>query len=484
MDVLEEIIAHMQKEELRFFDLYASRQEYKEARKDLQLLKMIRQDPAREDEDFQKQLGYTSSGKNAWYRLRNRLQEDLINSIHLQHVDADEYSRILKLICFARIQIQKSAFKLAFNILRKAEKMAEKAEQYQLLILVYTELVKLSQKSLITDPEPYIQKRRENQKILDQLSRSDEVLAALNYRLVKNQRFSREGKSSLKVLQNLLNENKSDPGLLSSPAFRIRTYQLMSRLLLQRKEFKDLESYLLKTYSEFEKEGIFSRNRHDLKLEMLTWIINTYYSNGRYTDALQKSQELHSAMQAFQGFAYEKYVLFYCNALVINHVGLKQYTKGLQLIEELLSLKKYRISEHYRMMIHINLMYLLYLTHDYRKALRILHKTTLFDSYRTAPALLKVKLDIAGIILNFEAGNTELASDLAEKILKHPKRNSDIPEDDLEFIRIIPLIAENMQPLRDKNILKKVEQLLKSESTSEDIIDFREWLRRTLKMEG
>lgn len=480
MDVLELIIGNLQKEELRFFDLYASRQEYPENRKDLQLLKLIRKNPEKSDAEIRTQLGYDAIGANAWYRLRNRLQEDLIDSLHIQHINSDEYSRILKYICFARIQSGRNAFKLAYNFLRKAEKSAERAELFPLLELIYTELIQLSQQSLFTDPEPYIRKRKENHKKLDQINRIDEVLASLNYRLVKNQRFGKEGKGGLKVLENLLKEQRSDSALLSSPSFQIRIYQMMSRLLLQRKEFKDLESYLVKTYSAFEQSGIFTRNRHDLKLEMLTWILNTLYSNGKYAQAVREADKLYQAMQEHQSIAFEKYLLFYCNTLVINYVGLKEYPEGIRLIENLLSDKKQNLSDHYRMMISVNLMYLYFLTRDLRKALRVLHKISLADAYRTAPLLLKLKLDMAGLILHFESGNTGLVEEKAERMQKEYSSTKDIPRDDLEFIRIMRVLPGHNLPVKEGSLQKKIVQLIQSESDSEDIIDYREWMENKI----
>lgn len=476
MDVLELIVANLQKEELRFFDLYTSRLEYPETRKDLLLLRTLRKHPDKPDAWVRDSLGYSETQGNAWYRLRNRLQEDLINSVHLQHIDSDEYARILKYLCFARIQASRNAFKLSFHILRKAEKSAEKAEHYALLELIYTELIRLSQKSLFTDPEPYIAKRRENQKKLEQLNRIDEVLAALNYRLVKNQRFSKEGKGGLKVLENLLKEQSADSVLINSPSFQIRIYQVMSRLLLQKKEFRDLESYLVKTYSLFEKNGFFTRNRHDLKLEMLTWILNALYSNGKYTQALREADALYNAMQEFNGLAFEKYLLFYCNSLVINYVGMKQYPEGIRVIENLLADRKHKLSDHYRMMISVNLMYLYFLTRDTRKALRVLHRITLNDAYRTAPVLLKLKLDLAALILHFDSGNTGTTEELAERMLREYGRNKEVPATDLEFTRIMKELPLHVLPLKDARMKKRIRELAAAPADTEDIIDYREWL--------
>jgi len=481
MEILEQIIQNMQKEELRFFDIYTSRMRYPEPRKDKLLLKKLRNASDTDESNMQQALGYNASSANAWYRLRNRLQEDLINSLHLQHIDQDDYSRTVKLICFARLQIEKSAYPLAANILKKAERIAEKAEQFMLLELIYAEYIRMAQKSLLADPVVYSQKRTENHKKLEQINRAEVVLASLNYRLGKNQRFSEEGKSGLHLLEELLQENPENPLLMKSPAFRIRTYLLMSRLLLQRKEYHDLESYLFRTYTEFENEGIFTRKRHELKLEMLTWKINALYYNGKYALAIEIAEQLHTSMRAFQSIAYEKYILFYCNALVINHVGLQQYKEGILLIENLLSDKKQKISEHYRLMIQVNLMYLYYLTQNYRKALRVWHTCTLLEAYKEAHEILKIKLEIAGIILLFENGNTDLVQTKADKFLKDLKKSKNISKEDLVFFEIVQKLPEVQAMQNLKTYLSKVKKLTETQNTPEDIIDYRLWLTNKIK---
>jgi tetratricopeptide (TPR) repeat protein len=476
MDTLEALIENMQKEELRFFDLYAGRMEQSEERKDIRLLKMIRKKGKQQQAQMRQQLGYSESGDTAWYRLRNRLLDDLISSLHMQHIDHTEGARIMKNICVARTLSGRSAYSLAFEILRKAEKIAEKAEEYQLLDIIFDEYIKLAQKSLIGDPTPFIHKRHQNRALLEQMNRADEILASLNYRLGKDQRFGSESASGLSLLEQVLSDNKNNPILHQSVSFKIKTYKLMSRLLLRRKEFEDLESYLLNTYHTFKKEGIFSKNRHDLKLEMLTWIINTLYSNGKYKAALQMAENLHQAMREHQSTFYEQYILFYCNTLVINYAGMGAFEDAILIIEQLLNNKKQNLSEQHTLMIQINLMYLYYQTQNYRKALRILHRSTLLDAYRTAPDILKIKLLIAELILTYSSGDIESAQDKANKARITYQKHKEISACDYAFIQIMCILENELSEKSKSRILSLRQIISASETVSEDIIDYRQFL--------
>lgn len=476
MDTLESLIEHLHKEELRFYDMYAGRMDRGKDRKDLTLLKSIRKKGKGQQAQLKEQLGYDDKGDAAWYRLRNRLLDDLLTSMHIQHIDHSEGARVMKNICVARTLSERSAFTLAFEILRKAERMAEKAEEYQLLDIIYDEYMKLAQKSLIGDPEPFIQKRNHNRALLEQMNRADEILASLNYRLGKDQRFGSETASGLSLLEHMLNENKNNPILHQSVSFKIKTYKLMSRLLLRRKEFEDLESYLLNTYQAFEKEGVYSKNRHELKLEMLTWILNTLYSNGKYQAALHMAGTLHTAMQQFQNAYYDRYILFYCNALVINHAGMGAYPEAILLIEQLLNDKKQKLSAQHTLMIQINLMYLYYQTKNYRKALRILHRSTLLDAYRTAPDILKIKLLIAELILTYSSGDIESAQDKANKARITYQKHKEISAYDYAFIQIMCILENELSEKSKSRILSLRQIISASETVSEDIIDYRQFL--------
>ena len=71
MNLLQEVILSLNKEECRFFKLYAGRINVKDERKDLLLFDFIKKsDSIDEDRVAAKLYG---ENKNAFYRLKNRL---------------------------------------------------------------------------------------------------------------------------------------------------------------------------------------------------------------------------------------------------------------------------------------------------------------------------------------------------------------------------------------------------------------------------
>ena len=95
MNILPEVIGNMNKEEIRNFKLFINRTEKSTERKDEQLFDMIRkQFPDYDEEKILKKL-YHTEDKNALYRLKNRLFEDIGKSLTLHYYDANEYNVIL-----------------------------------------------------------------------------------------------------------------------------------------------------------------------------------------------------------------------------------------------------------------------------------------------------------------------------------------------------------------------------------------------------
>ena len=65
----------LNKEQVRYFKLFASRTQQSFERKDIKLFDFLRKNEEDKEEAFLQKL-YPGESKNAWYRLRNRLLSD------------------------------------------------------------------------------------------------------------------------------------------------------------------------------------------------------------------------------------------------------------------------------------------------------------------------------------------------------------------------------------------------------------------------
>src|SRR4051812_45025519 len=111
MDILNQVISGMNKEQIRFFKMYASRFT-SDDRKDLLLFDYIRKSgEVYNEEKIVKKL-YNSKDKNAFYRLKNRLLQDINKSITIQHFDDEETVFTFHLLALVRFYLNKNSIEV------------------------------------------------------------------------------------------------------------------------------------------------------------------------------------------------------------------------------------------------------------------------------------------------------------------------------------------------------------------------------------
>ena len=161
MNILLEIINSLNKEESRFYKLYTGRTNSGDTRKDILLFDFIKQNGEEYDEKIISKEIYEDN-KNSFYQLKNRLYKDLNKSMMLQHMGKEKDIFILHFVLLSRVYKRKGKVELAFHYLKKAEKEAENIEVYELLSIIYSEILTLSYDMLSVDVEGYIVKKKNN----------------------------------------------------------------------------------------------------------------------------------------------------------------------------------------------------------------------------------------------------------------------------------------------------------------------------------
>lgn len=310
MNILQQLVAGMNKEQIRFFKLFAGRTITADDRKDILLFDYIRKtgEGYSEEKIFNKLYG--SKDKNAFYRLKHRLLNDLNKSISIQHFEDDDFIYTCHMLALYKYFADNNKLKEAEYYLKKAEGGAKSLESFELLDIIYGEYIRLSQETLHINPEGYIEKRKKNQQQIHELRAIDDLLAVVTYRLKTTQNFSPEKNPLLDLLKQTTDDFVLDRDLKKSPTLRFRIYRAVSQVLLQRHDYKPLEQYLLNIYKEFEKEKLFNKNNHDTKLQMLTYLVNTLFKNNKLKQSLQYAERLRSAMEEFHHILYDKYFSF------------------------------------------------------------------------------------------------------------------------------------------------------------------------------
>jgi len=486
MDILNQVIKGMNKEQIRYFKLYASRFT-SDVRKDLTLFDYIRKsDDKYDDEKIFKKL-YDGTEKNPFYRLKNRLMLDINKSLTIQHFDDEETIHVFHLLALVRFYMNKNSVEAAHYFLRKAESKARSIENFELLDVIYGDFIRLSHEKISINPEFYIARRKENYVHINQLRAIDDILAAVSYRLKITQNFAAEENPILPLLQKTVNDFSKDKELKKSQTLRFRLYHAVSQILLQKRDYVALEDYLLSIYHEFNKEKLFTKNNHDTKLQMLTYIVNTLFKNKKLKLSLKYAEELKTAMEEFNHMLYDKYIFFYYNSLVINY-SILDPDKAVSILEDLKSNEKIKSNAFYQVFIYLNLMFLWFEKRNYQNAIKNLNKLYLLDNYKTTDLALRFRIAVTELIIRYELKDFDLLEYKINQLRKDFKEYLNLKENvkEKEFITILKSIINSADFRKDKKLFQRVKLFLDStEATSAEeteIINYKDWLREKAKV--
>jgi tetratricopeptide (TPR) repeat protein len=480
MQILQNIIGVMNKEEIRHYKLFINRTE-KEERKDELLFDHIKKRfPDYDENKIQKKL-YSSEDKNSFYRLKNRLLDDIGKSLSMHYYDADVLNTISNNLLLARLFRKKGQYKIAFHYLNKAERKAAEKENIDWLDMIYGDFIKLSHETLDINPEEYIKKRKENRSKLNKVQEIDDILAALIYRIRSSQNFAKQNTEIIELLQNTVNDFSKSREVKNSPVLRFKIYDSVSRILLQQQNFLALEKYLLKTFREFSNEKLFNQNNHDTKLQILTYLINSLFKNEKYDQSLEYAQKLKEAIQEYNGMLKDKYLFYYYNSLVINY-SVKNIDKAIDILHEAKSSEVIKKLPMYNVFVYLNLAVLNFGKGQYREALKNLVKPLLEDAFTNLDEAFRFKLAVFELMIRYELKDYDYLEHKAERLKKEYKNIIGKPEykNQFQMISILEKMMLTGNIKKDKPLLKQINALINEKQLSQDsdIINYSAWLKK------
>jgi hypothetical protein len=387
----------------------------------------------------------------------------------------------MKNIILSRTFKTKGKYNIALEFLKKAEKKATQLEAYEILNIIYFEIIKLSYDISNIDVVDYIQKRKENNNKRNKIQEIDDILAAVIYRLKKAQNFSGKNAPIVSLLEKTIADFSQEKSIISSPKLRIKIFQSVSRILIQRHDFIALEDYLTHTYSEFTKDNLFNKQTHENKLRLMTFLINALFKNGKLEKSLEKTQELYEAMQEYNGFQHDKFLFFYYNSLVINY----SKTDNGKAIEILLKAKEEKIikeSDYNYFFVCSNLALLYFDRKEFKTAIKYLSRIILHENFYDFALSFQLKVVTAETIIRYEIKDFDYLEQRISQIKKEFKTIFSQNEFERErmLINIVEKLIFTNNISQNKPLKLKIDKLLNSTTSRQaeetDIINYNKWL--------
>ncbi|MFN0204101.1 MAG: hypothetical protein ACKVTZ_21460 [Bacteroidia bacterium] len=491
MDILEQLIFSLKKEEARHFKLFAARTNDDKNRKDFLLFDAIRKNGGNFDETNFVLEHYPNAEKNAYYRLKNRLLEELSKSVWLFHFEKHDFTHELYFLSSAKLHASAKQSNLCLYYLKKAEKMALKSENFEVLDLIYSLYIQLASELPTLNPEPYLQLRVENRRRKDILDELDDLLANMMYQirtslnLLQNEVFLRQ-------LSDKLKNFEANVIIAESIRLQFKLYDVNIRFLLQHRDYEQMEGYLKTVYARFTEADYFGEIYKEMELQMLTYLCNTLYFNRKYHESLAFAEVLHQKMLKVEGALYEKYEIFYLNTLVNNYHVIDK-DKALLLLTEIkqnLSKKKPPFNIIF---IYLYLAGLYLDKKQYRKTLRNLQELYSLEEYKSTDVSFKLCLELLHLITYFEMQEYDLCEKYVIRVQKEYHDlflKPDFQRDKL-FLELILKISKVYLRRDEKAANQEIEkwcniyfeeQKQYPPSISQEVFDYEHHLKRAMKL--
>jgi tetratricopeptide (TPR) repeat protein len=471
-NALDTIVQSLSKEEVRFFKLFLKRTESKN-RKDVDLFDLIR----RKNGDYTTKdcLKTLKTNPNNFYQVKNRLYHELNNSMVWQHIWKDKQSKSFSFVLLSRVYKNKGELELSFHYLKKAEKEAIDSELYEVLSIIYSEIIQISHELLSVDVDHYIELKRNNIRILSEIDEMDLLLAKMMYDIKTKQNFGKSDGSLVKLIKTKHGKILKEKNLVNSPRFRIRLFKMYSRLLLQERDYQTLEKFLIKSYNDFLKDKLFDRSNHNEKLTLLTYLTNCLYKTNKHKKSLKYADKLFISMKEYDSFLYDKYLFYYYNMLVLNYAK-KDKKKALDYLNKASKSEVIKKLPSYNAFIYLNRSLIYYYEDNYKESQKNIARLILQADFLLLDKSFQLKILVTELMIRIMVSSKNLNDKIA--CIKSDYKSLLLEENYKREKKMIDLI---FKMINDGDVADNKEGLLSSMSDSDsediDIISYNSWLK-------
>ncbi len=486
MDLLFQIVKNFKKEELRVLSMNLKKYGSDGVTKADGLFEYIRNTDKSAENSYDDEALHLmfpeEPNENAYYRLKNRLKTELEKQLLNMNHDLDDKITVMNMVNLSNIYSYKSQFEISVHYLQKAEKLAEKYEFQDILELIYNELIALSHNSNDINPMVYIEKQRANQEKKRLAMEIDFAIASVRFRMRKTN-FSKKSEDVEVKLRQIIQDLEINNELLKSPKVRLRIHLTVRDLLLASQDFKRLESYLINSLKDFDKENFFVKANSASKINLITWIINTLLINRKYSEAETFAKELLNELNRFNKLYHDKFIWTYYQSMITIYMSSGSLDEAIALLVQIKDLPAHKGVSFYDYAIYVNLSLCYYYQNALSAAIKTLAHLFSKELYNKLSPDFQLSIGILEMILHFENKNFDYVEHRGNELKVKYRPLLKMPEytDEKNFIRILTAASTRQFKFRDEQVEPLVKKFLEDASAfqvgSNKHIDYKLWLQ-------
>lgn len=485
-----DIIDSLNKEEIRSFKLYLKRALLKLDDAPVNILfESYRDKNFRNDQEIYETL-FPNLKKNAFYRLKNRMVEDVYKSLLLLNYDKNEEILIRNTIILSDVFIFKSEFKIANRLLNKAEQKAIKNEFYSLLEIIYDKMIALARQNSDVPVIEIIEKKSAIVEKKEKDSKVNDLIAELNYKLRKSN-FQLKDQNILESLDEIKKQLENSHLLETSTKVKFKVQNSISYILLSNGDYQSLDVYLKTELDEHEKAKIFTKSNYRHKIIMLVWLANANLKLMKFDVAITYAEQLRKSLDAHKKLYYNNFIWAFNQIHCIASYYKGNLDNCLQLLESLSSSDQISAKDNiiYYSFVNINLVVAHYSLQNIKHASRYINNLLAPDTFKKLSPDLKLDIIIMDLIIYFDNNDYDYLLYTVKNIKRkfnHILKLS-VYKHHKDFINLLEFVCKSNVKLNNPLFIKRVNEFIKNapkfEAGKTEGLDYKVWWEAKLNNE-
>ena len=305
-------------------------------RQDVRLLALLLQGREYSSEELIGKLYPDEPNATAYYALRKRLLRQLTDFLLLRQrqADATAATPVRGQLSLAQYLVEAGVPRLAWNLLRKAEKLALDNEQYEPLNAVYNLQIQYAHLPYAEPLEAIIERRNRNKKAADEDERAAIADSLLRLRL-RQARVHGRAVPADEILQNILKEYDLQDAFARSPALLARLLSITRSAMLVHGDYAAFGAFVERCYRLMERRHGFAPAQRGHQLRLLYMLAHALYRARRFAESVAWLAQAQAVLAAGGPRLAELKSRFEL-LLAANYAFLRRNDESISMLERLL----------------------------------------------------------------------------------------------------------------------------------------------------
>ncbi|MEO1450353.1 MAG: hypothetical protein AAFV07_12550, partial [Bacteroidota bacterium] len=393
-------------------EAFIQRQRSKKGRKDLELLGLLDKEPHLTGSELLLRLYPDSQNKQAYHALRKRLMRQLTDFITLRRMRTAPSTQagVMGLITLAQHLGEHQQDRLAWDLLRKAERQAHKHDQYDLLNTIYNLQIEQVHSEFADSLEDIIQKYEKNKVLAEEEERSRLAYALIAHRL---EEVRRRGKDLhfAETIKEILGQYNLQETVSRKPDMLYKLLSIARSAVVATKDYYSFEPYMLEVYGQIKQLIGQSPRYRELHARLLYLVAHVHYRNKKFRESLEFLAEMEQSLEQTEKgkWRHLRTSKILLETMCLNYLGDTELATNQ--LEQLLAEQEAKLATRDRINARINLCFFRYQLGDLSGALRSILDITHSDKWleKKMGKEWVVRKCLSEVLLQYDLGNMDIA---------------------------------------------------------------------------